>query len=207
VPVLPIDDRGVAEAVQALRAGAPIVIPAPSPLAYAVAGTDAAAVNTAKNRPATQPAGVSVADLDVIAPSIVADFGHLYMSSANVTGSRSAVTAAEAGQAFGEKLIVLDGDPYRDQSRPQGSTTMVRLSRDGHLAVARPGINNAAFGADLAGYAADLTRRWRRRSPATEAGKRGSRHSAWSVSFSSFITSSTEPSRTAPAPTSEPRSR
>jgi tRNA A37 threonylcarbamoyladenosine synthetase subunit TsaC/SUA5/YrdC len=223
MPVLPLDDRGVAEAVQALRAGAPIVIPAPSPLAYAVTGTDAAAVNTAKNRPASQPAGLSVADLDVIAPyldvemgvlplarwlceselvsllapahpdapgwlapatadgmvfftctpwlpqlaSIVADFGYLYMSSANITGSRSAVTAAEAAEAFGEKLIVLDGDPYRDQSRPQGSTTMVRLSRDGDLAVARPGINNAAFGTDLAGYAADLTRRWRQRSLAS----------------------------------------
>jgi len=223
MPVLPIDDRGVTEAVQALRAGVPVVIPGPSPLAYAVTGTDAVAVNTAKNRLATQPAGVSVADLDVIAPyldlgmsvlplarwlceselvsllapgrpdapgwlapatadgivfftctpwlpqlaPIIAEFGHLYMSSANITGSRSAVTAAEAGEAFGEKLIVLDGDPYRDQSRPQGSTTMVRLSHDGDPAVARPGINNAAFGTDLAGYAADLTRRWRQRSLAT----------------------------------------
>jgi L-threonylcarbamoyladenylate synthase len=222
MPVLPIDDRGVARAVTALRAGTPVVIPAPSPLAYAVTGTDAAAVNTAKNRPANQPAGVSVADLDLIAPyldlgasvlplarwlceselvsllapvrpdapgwlspaisggmvfftstpwlpelaAIIVSFGHLYMSSANITGARSATTAAEAGQAFGEKLVVLDGDPYRDQSRPHGSTTMVRISRDGDLAVARAGINNADFGTDLAGYTADLTRRWRARTVA-----------------------------------------
>ena len=48
-----------------------------------------------------------------IAPIIVS-FGHLYMSSANITGGRSATTAAEAGLAFGDNLVVLDEDPYRD---------------------------------------------------------------------------------------------
>ena len=222
MPVLPIDDRSVDQAADALRSGSPVVIPAPSPLAYAITGTVAAAVNSAKNRPAIQPAGVSVADIGVIAPyldlgedmvamarwlceselvsllvpvkqeapawlspaisdgmafftctpwlppiaSIIASFRHLYMSSANITGGRSATTAAEAAQAFGDRLIVLDGDQYRDQSRPQGSTTMVRLSRDGDLAVARPGINNAAFGPDLADYADHLTRCWRTRAGA-----------------------------------------
>lgn len=68
MPVLPLDDRSVAEAVEALRSGFPIVIPAPSPLAYAITGTEAAAVNTAKNRPASQPVGVSVADIEMVAP-------------------------------------------------------------------------------------------------------------------------------------------
>jgi L-threonylcarbamoyladenylate synthase len=93
--------------------------------------------------------------------TILASFGHLYLSSANITGGRSATTAAEAGRAFGGKLIVLDGDAYRDRSRPHGSTTMVRMSQAGDLAVARTGINNAAFGPDLTGYANDLSARWR----------------------------------------------
>jgi tRNA A37 threonylcarbamoyladenosine synthetase subunit TsaC/SUA5/YrdC len=219
MPVLPIDNSSVDLAMEALRSGSPVVIPAPSPLAYAITGTEAAAVNAAKNRPANQPVGVSVADIAVIAPyldlcegvllmarwlceselvsllvpvrpdaprwlspavsdgmvfftctpwlpgiaSIIASFGHLYMSSANITGGRSATTAAEAGLAFGDNLVVLDGDAYRDQSRPQGSTTMVRMSRAGDLAVARPGINNAVFGTDLDAYANDLSLRWRAR--------------------------------------------
>jgi hypothetical protein len=40
---------------------------------------------------------------------------------------------------------------------------MVRVSSDGDLAVARPGINNQAFGDDLAGYATGLAARWRAR--------------------------------------------
>ena len=218
MPVLPIEDRSVDQAIAALRSGSPIVIPAPSPLAYAITGTDAGAVNTAKGRPANQPAGISVAHIDVVAPyldvadgvlpmarwlceselvsllvpvrpggpgwlspavsggmlfftctpwlpgigKIVAEFGHLYMSSANITGSRSATTTAEAALAFGDKLVVLDGDPLRDQSRPHGSTAMVRVSHDGDLTVARPGINNRAFGEDLTGYATDLAARWGR---------------------------------------------
>jgi tRNA A37 threonylcarbamoyladenosine synthetase subunit TsaC/SUA5/YrdC len=180
-------------------------------------------VNTAKGRPANQPAGISVADIDVVAPylhvadgvlpmarwlgeselvsllvpvrpgtpgwlapaisdgmlfftstpwldkaaAIIATFGHLYMSSANMTGGQSATTAAAAGQAFGDKLIVLDGDAWRDQTRPHGSTTMVRLGRNGDLAVARPGINSAAFGADLDAYASDLSQRWHAASQAS----------------------------------------
>lgn len=219
MPVLPIAGRSVAEAMAALRSGAPIVIPAPSPLAYAIVGTDAAAVNTVKGRPAGQPAGVGVADIGVVAPylavepavlpmarwlceselvsllapvrpgwpgwlspgvsggmlfftctpwlppvaKIITEFEHLYMSSANLTGGQSATTVAEAGRAFGDMLVVLDGDPLRDLSRPSGSTTMVRVSRDGDLAVARPGINNQAFGDDMRGYADDLAARWRGR--------------------------------------------
>lgn len=222
MPVLPLDDRSVARAIEALRSGSPIVIPAPSPLAYAITGTQAAAVNTAKQRPASQPVGVSVADIEAVAPyldlaagtlplvrwlceselvsllvpvrpgtpgwlapaisggmvfftstpwldktaTIIDTFGYLYMSSANRTGRQSATTATAAGQAF-DKLIVLDGDAWRDQTRPHGSTAMVRLSRDGELAVVRPGISSSAFGADLDAYANDLSRRWRASSQAS----------------------------------------
>lgn len=215
MPILPLDDRGIAWAFEALRSGIPVVIPTHSPLAYTVAGTQAAAVNTAKKRPASQPVGVSVAAMQVIAPYldltadalllarwlceselvsllvpagpeppdwlvpaisdgmvfftaapwlpelavIIAKFRHLYMSSANTTGEPSATTATAAGRAFGD-LVVLDGDPVRDRSRPHGSTTMVRMTRTGELTVARAGINNSAFGTDLDAYADDLSRRW-----------------------------------------------
>jgi tRNA A37 threonylcarbamoyladenosine synthetase subunit TsaC/SUA5/YrdC len=224
MPVLPLDDRSVAQAVEALRSGVPIVIPAPSPLAYAITGPDAAAVNTAKRRPASQPVGVSVADIEIVAPyldltagtlplarwlceselvsllapvgpetpgwltpaisdgmlfftstpwldravSIIATFGHLYMSSANLTGGQSATMAATAAPAFGDDVLVLDADALRHPSRPHGSTTIVRMTRAGDLTVARAGINNEAFGADLDAYADALSRRWRaRRQPAT----------------------------------------
>jgi L-threonylcarbamoyladenylate synthase len=219
MPVLPIEDSSVEEAITALLSGAPIVFPTPSPLAYAIAGTDAAVVNTAKGRPADQSAGLSLSDLDVVAPyldvaegvlpmarwlseselvsllvpvrpggpgwlrpatvegrlcftcapwlpdiaKIITEFGRLYVSSANLTGGQPATTAAQAGQAFGDRLVVLNGDLLRDRSRPHGSTTMVRVSRGGDLTVIRPGINNRAFGEDLAGYATDLAARWRAR--------------------------------------------
>jgi hypothetical protein len=38
MPVLPIADDSVDQAMAALRAGSPIVIPAPSPMAYAITG-------------------------------------------------------------------------------------------------------------------------------------------------------------------------
>jgi tRNA A37 threonylcarbamoyladenosine synthetase subunit TsaC/SUA5/YrdC len=216
VAILPIDSRGVVQAVDALRSGFPVVLPMPSPLPYVITGTDAEAVNTAKKRPASQPVGVSVVNIDVIAAhlgvddgvlplarwlcdselvsllvpvrpgapkwlrpatsegmvffsaapwlpelaEIIATFEHLYISSANITTGRPATTVAEAGQAFGDDLFVLDGEALRDQSITHGSTTIVRVSAAGELGVARPGINNAAFGVDLAGYADDLSRRW-----------------------------------------------
>jgi L-threonylcarbamoyladenylate synthase len=218
MPVLPITDQSVKAAMAAVGAGRPIVIPTPSPMAYTITGTNAAAVNTAKGRPASQPAGLSVTDIDVIAPyldvgdsvlpmarwlceselvsllapvrpggpgwlspatsdgllfftsmpwlpgvtTIIAQFRHLYMSSANLTGTQPATTAAEAGAAFGDHLLVLDGDQMRDASRPHGSTTIVRISSHGDLVVARSGISNLPFGDDLAGYADDLATRWRK---------------------------------------------
>ncbi len=54
----------VARARAALRAGAAVLLPLPSPLPYAVAATSAAVVNTTKGRPAQQPAGCLVPTLD-----------------------------------------------------------------------------------------------------------------------------------------------
>jgi hypothetical protein len=64
------------------------------------------------------------------------------------------------GRSFGDDLLVLDGDAYRDRSRPHGSTTIVRMTEAGDLSVARPDITNEAFGTDLDAYASDLSRRW-----------------------------------------------
>ncbi|MGQ4515625.1 Sua5/YciO/YrdC/YwlC family protein [Streptomyces sp. DW26H14] len=217
MPVVSVTDGVVPDTVAALRAGAPVVLPLPSPLAYTVTATDATVVNTAKGRPAGQSVGLSVADLDVIAPfldvaeevlplvrwlceaelvsvlapvragapawlepavsqgsvfftatpwvpelgGVIAELTYVYMSSANVTATAPAVTAAQAAEAFGDGVLVLDGDRARDLSTPHGSTAMVRVTADGELSVARSGINNAAFGEDLAGYATDLSRRWR----------------------------------------------
>lgn len=54
--VLPITDQSADQAMAALQAGSPIVIPTPSPMAYTNTGTNAAAVNAAKGRP-REPAG------------------------------------------------------------------------------------------------------------------------------------------------------
>lgn len=92
---------------------------------------------------------------------VLAELERIYMSSANVTSTAPAVSAAQAAAAFGDEVLVLDGDRQRDLSRPHGSTAMVRVETGGELSVARPGISSAAFGDDLPGYAADLSRRWR----------------------------------------------
>jgi tRNA A37 threonylcarbamoyladenosine synthetase subunit TsaC/SUA5/YrdC len=73
MPILHCDDRGVAEAIDLLRSGAPIVLPTPSPFAYVIGATDAATVNRAKKRPADQSVGVGVADLDVLAAHLDVD--------------------------------------------------------------------------------------------------------------------------------------
>jgi hypothetical protein len=92
--------------------------------------------------------------------SIITTFGHLYMTSANLIGEPPTVTAAQAGKALGEDLLVLDCDSSRDPSVEHGSTTMVYVSRDGELAVTRPGINDRGFGGGPSAYEDALTRRW-----------------------------------------------
>lgn len=46
------------------------MLPAPTPLPYAVVGTEPGAVNRAKGRPADQPIGVDLRDLDVAADQL-----------------------------------------------------------------------------------------------------------------------------------------
>lgn len=87
-------------------------------------------------------------------------FGSVFMSSANATGGRTAVTAAQAAAAFGEDVLVLDGDADRDPEQAHGSTTMLRVRTTGELEVARSGIHDVSFGADPVAYTDDLQRRW-----------------------------------------------
>ena len=68
----------------------------------------------------------------------------LYVSSANRTGSPSAVIAAEARAQLPETTFVVDGDGLRDPSRKHGSTTMISL-HNGSVEVVRNGIHDAAF--------------------------------------------------------------
>ena len=57
-----LDPDGIEAAARELSAGRAVVLPFPSPLPYVVAGTSASGVNTAKGRPAGQPAGMVIAD-------------------------------------------------------------------------------------------------------------------------------------------------
>lgn len=186
-----------------LDAGAPVVLPMPRPLGYALAGTDPAAVNRAKGRPGQQAAGVVVADLallrphldleeagielarrlsaelllnlllpvagsgpDWFAPSmrdgwlaatlamadpvrpLLDERGHLYLSSANPTGSPVACDAPTADAAFDGRLLVLDGDHGRRATGRIGSAAIIRVGRGSHLEVVRDGAQNAAIRRD-----------------------------------------------------------
>jgi tRNA A37 threonylcarbamoyladenosine synthetase subunit TsaC/SUA5/YrdC len=214
-----IDAASTAEAVKVLRGGGPVVLPLRSPVGYVVTATSGPVVNTTKGRPADQPVGLSVRDLDVLVPylavteatkaelrwlgdsetvsvlvplagsapawlapavhdglvfftsapwrpdlaGVLDGFGSVFMSSANATGGTTAVTAAQAGAAFGDGVLVLDGDAERDPAREHGSTTMLRVGAEGGIEVARSGIHDA--GADPIAYADDLRRRWEAHSP------------------------------------------
>ena len=68
----------------------------------------------------------------------------LYVSSANRTGTPSAVTADDARAQLPSETFVLDGDRLRDRGRTHGSTTMVALHHGG-VEVVRNGIHDAAF--------------------------------------------------------------
>lgn len=61
-------ERGLAAARSAMDAGDAIVVACPLPLPYAVVGSDPIAVNEAKGRPAEQPLGVGLANLDLLLP-------------------------------------------------------------------------------------------------------------------------------------------
>lgn len=209
------DGEGLRQVARALDARIPVVVPLPTPLPYVVAGSDAAAVNVAKGRPAEQPTGVVVADFSLVTPHVELDEdtlafarwlsahellnlmlpareggpawmrpstskgmlgvmlgwldrirpllderGHLYVSSANRTGGEVAVTAAAANTAFGDELLVIDGDAARDQSVVSGSATIVRVGPHRQADVLRSGVNDAGFAGDTDGFLVDLSQRW-----------------------------------------------
>ena len=88
--------------------------------------------------------------------------GHLYVSSANRTGHPVALTAPAASAAFGDTLLVIDGDPERDPSAASGSATLVRVGPGRRLDLVRAGIHDAAFAGDTGRFLRHLTRRWER---------------------------------------------
>lgn len=210
IPMLEAEQRTVA----ALRGGAGVVVPFPTPLPYGIAGTSVAAVNRAKHRPAEQPAGMIVRDFTDVAPflavrpdtvglvtwlcvdqrlnvfvplvddapawlaqdraltggtvglmgswlpglrGVLDTFGHLYVSSANLTSRPPAVTAEQADGMFGGELLVVDGDSARDPDRTHGSATIIRVTADGGLELARHGVNDADFAGD---FVTELGRRY-----------------------------------------------
>jgi L-threonylcarbamoyladenylate synthase len=67
------DEEGLRQVGRALDASIPVVVPLPTPLPYVVAGSDAAAVNVAKGRPAEQATGVAVADFTLVTPHVELD--------------------------------------------------------------------------------------------------------------------------------------
>jgi tRNA A37 threonylcarbamoyladenosine synthetase subunit TsaC/SUA5/YrdC len=67
------DEEGLRQVGRALDASIPIIVPLPTPLPYVVAGSDAAAVNVAKGRPAEQATGVAVAEFTLVTPYVELD--------------------------------------------------------------------------------------------------------------------------------------
>jgi hypothetical protein len=73
VTVLDLNPTGVAQAVAALRAGDPVIIPMASPLPYALTALDGADINVAKRRPPEQPCGLLIRHFDDVAPHLDLD--------------------------------------------------------------------------------------------------------------------------------------
>jgi tRNA A37 threonylcarbamoyladenosine synthetase subunit TsaC/SUA5/YrdC len=74
--------------------------------------------------------------------ALAVEFDHLYVSSANQTSQPAAVTAREAEAAFAGRLLVLDGDRFRDQTREHGSAMMLQIHRTGEARVIRHGVQD-----------------------------------------------------------------
>src|SRR5262245_56017249 len=68
-----LNHDGMHVAAQELTAGRAVILPCSSPLPYAVAGTSAPTVNTAKGRPADQPVGMAIADATKLTRHIALD--------------------------------------------------------------------------------------------------------------------------------------
>ena len=113
-------------------------------------------------RPSTSKGllGVMLGWLGQIRP-LLAQRSHLYVSSANHTGDEAAVTATTANIAFGDELLVIDGDALRDQSIASGSATIIRVGPHQQVDVLRHGVNDADFAGDTSRFLQVLTQRWK----------------------------------------------
>ncbi len=103
--------------------------------------------------------GITLAWLAQTRP-LAHEFGHLFVSSANLTSRPVAVTAIEADSIFDSARLVLDGSPFRCASVPHGSATIIEVRREGQLRVVRDGINNHSLTADHAAYLQVLRNRF-----------------------------------------------
>jgi L-threonylcarbamoyladenylate synthase len=90
---------------------------------------------------------------------LLAEFPHLYLSSANRTGHPPAATAAEAAAMFPSHVPVVDGDALRDPDRRHASTTMLRMTSTGDLILTRRGIQDTTH-SDPAAYVAHCMNRY-----------------------------------------------
>jgi L-threonylcarbamoyladenylate synthase len=102
--------------------------------------------------------GMTLAFSDAVRP-LLDERDHLYLSSANVTGTSVACDAATADAAFGGRLVVVDGDGGKDGIARAGSGTMVKVRRGGKLEVVRDGVQNAADRGDPTRFLGQLLRR------------------------------------------------
>ncbi|WP_437616838.1 hypothetical protein WMF20_23310 [Sorangium sp. So ce834] len=73
MPVARFDAAGKLAVDEALARGEAVVLPTPSPLAYVIAGTTAAAVNRARGRPHNHPVAAWEPRLDRLAPHLALD--------------------------------------------------------------------------------------------------------------------------------------
>lgn len=89
----------------------------------------------------------TLAMADAVRP-LLDERGHLYLSSANPTGSPVACDAPTADAAFGGRLLVLDGDGGRRAPGRTGSAAIVRVGRGSRMEVVRDGAQTAAIRGD-----------------------------------------------------------
>lgn len=105
--------------------------------------------------------GITLAWLRQMRP-LANEFGHLFVSSANITSGPVGSSAPEADTVFDGRLLVLNGDPFRDALAPHGSATIIEVRRHGLLRVVRDGINNRCHGTDHDAYLRQLRARFAR---------------------------------------------
>jgi len=91
---------------------------------------------------------------------VLGDGGHLFVSSANLTGGRVATNVFDADRGFGGSALALDGDAWRDQGLRAGSATILRLGPGLKVEIVREGINDQLFGGRPDSFVDALVKRW-----------------------------------------------